>query len=105
MANITVFDPVTTASKTISITVESSIIQQDGDANVDYFIRFTTTAKNGAGTAIVPLSLRGKSDLVGGAYQHDGVTSTPYATMSDAIDDYVLRMVEGTDEDSAMSFT
>jgi NAD-dependent DNA ligase len=105
MATVTIFDPIARASKTITVTLESAVIEADEDASLDFFIKLTTRATKISGAAIETKVIRRLSDLVRGATQHDGVTGADYTSMTKAIEDYVLNMVEGDGGADAMKFT
>ena len=104
MANIRVYDPVTRNSKIISLIVKSEIIQQDGDGQLDYFLTLKTSAKKINGDSIREHSIRTMGDLLRGDTQQDGVTITDYLSITDAVQDHVLNMVEGTGGTDAMDF-
>ena len=104
MATVIVFDPISKNTQQISVTLESAIVDTDGDARVDYFIQLSTGARKISGSEITPRIIRRKTNLVRGSTQHDGITSTPYETMSKAIEDYILNMVEGNGGSDAMGF-
>ena len=111
MAIITVFDPTSKRSQQINITLQSAVVDTDGDARLDYFVHLSTSARKISGAEIPPKIIRRLIDLVrkdsngDPEYQHDGVTDTPYASMSKAIEDYILNMVEGDGGADAMSFS
>lgn len=104
MANVTIFDPITKKTKTAAVTLEAAVIQSDPDAVQDYFIKVATAAKKLDGTDITPKIIRELSDLVRGTTQHDGITATDYASMTEAIEDYILNMIEGDGGLDAMNF-
>lgn len=104
MANTIIYDPITKRSNTINVTLEAAVIQSDPDAVQDYFIKLSTTAKKISGNSISPKIIRELSDLVRGTTQHDGVTMTDYASMTEAIEDYILNMIEGNGGADAMKF-
>lgn len=108
MSTINVFDPITKNTQTINVLVESAVLEGDGDAAVDYFIKFTTNARKVSGAVINPLIMRRLTSLVRTEFnpprQHDGITTTPYATMTKGIEDYILHMIEGTGGADAMEF-
>ena len=103
--NITVFDPVTQNTRTISVDIMVSIIEDEMDGVTDEFIVITTNAKKKTGAAIPPHAINALSDLARGATQQDGFTATPYASMTAAVNDHILNMVDGTGGSDAMSFT
>lgn len=108
--NQTIFDPTTQNTRTILIDVEAAMMQWDEDGELDLYVKLTTTAKMVNGSAIPAETIRGLTDMViggvGGTYR-DRVTPGPYTSISDAITDYILFMVEGDvlDPTTAMSFT
>jgi hypothetical protein len=93
--NVPIFDKVTRNTKTISVDMRANIIEGDNDGKMDYFIILSTTAKMVNGNAIPVHTINKLTDLVRGSTQQDGITATPYPTMTDAIQDYILHMVEG----------
>ena len=95
MANVTVFDPVTVASKNIAVNMQESVIQQDEDGTMDYFLLLTTSAKKVNGNAIPNHTIRTLSDLAKGTTTHAGGPG-PYLTLTAAVQDHVLNMVEGS---------
>ena len=110
MANVTVFDPITRNTNTILVTLESAVIDTDNTSRVDHFIQLSTAAKKISGAAIESRIIRRLTDLVRldengkPEFQHNGFTSTPYETMSKAIEDYILNMIEGDGGTDAMAF-
>jgi hypothetical protein len=104
MANIIIYDPITKKSNTVSVTLEVAVVQNDPDAVQDYFIKINTSAKKISGNSIRSRIIRQLSNLVRGTTQHDGVTSTDYASMTVAIEDYILHMIEGNGGADAMKF-
>ena len=58
MASMIVFDPVTGHTKSITIEVQGTIIIQDLDADVDYYVQLSTSARKVSGAAIVPRIIR-----------------------------------------------
>ena len=108
--NQLIFDPTTQRTKTILIDIEAAMMQWDEDGDLDLYVKLTTSAKMLNGGNIKSETIRGLTDMVlggvGGTYR-DGVTPGPYTTITDAIADYILFMVEGSilDPNTAMSFT
>ena len=95
MPTITVFDPTYQRSKTITVEIVGSVVQEDETGELEFLVRFTTTAKTKAGNAIEKYHFQRLTDLVRVTTQHDGVTTTPYANLSAEIEDYLLEMIEG----------
>jgi len=97
MATLNIFDPITGKTKTIIAEMGGSIVIQDLDAIPDYFVRLSTSARTKAGNAIVPHTIKTLWDgsAAGGTTKHDG-SALPYANLSEAIEDHVWEMVEGT---------
>ena len=104
MASIRVFDPTTANTKSITVVVGTSIIIQDLDADPDYYIRLSTNAKKKDGGSIAPMIIRNLSDGSRGTTKHDG-SALPYVTMSEAIEDHILHMIEGDGGDDEMDFS
>ena len=56
MASVTVFDPVTGHSKTITVEVQGTLlITVPPDADMDYYIQLSTAARKVSGAAIIPV--------------------------------------------------
>jgi hypothetical protein len=105
MANISIFDPATGNTKTVSLFMKSQIIQQDEDGQLDHFMALTTSAKKISGAAIPEHSIRTLGDLAKGSTQQDGATATDYASITAAVQDHVLNMIEGNGGSDAMDFS
>tara|TARA_Y100000310_G_scaffold288769_1_gene314717 strand:+ start:370 stop:693 length:324 start_codon:yes stop_codon:yes gene_type:complete len=107
MASVTVFDKTAGTQKTITVTMETSIIVEDLDSEPDYYIKLSTSALQVGGSAIDVHLIRTLNNGAGttGYTQHDG-SALPYATMTAAIRDHIRRMVEGdlVDPNTAMAF-
>ena len=87
MANITIFDPVTQHSRTISSELQGTVIIQDLDALVDYYIQLTTSAKKVSGAAIVPVIIRNVTPVNLTTKIEEGVTAmVNYGGGVDAMD-------------------
>lgn len=98
MANITILDPVNGKTKTITLTMEVSIIAQDLDANIDFFVSLSTSAKDISGKTIATQVIRSLADGAGGTtFDRHGIALAggKYKNLTDAINDYVSMMVEG----------
>ncbi len=104
--SVTVFDPETQNSKTINVAVESSMIQGDEDAEYDFYIRMTTDATRGpTGEDEIPTEVfRSLSDLALGTRQFKVDTADPYDTITDALEDYILKIIEGVNPGEHMYF-
>jgi len=94
MASIVLFDQATGRTKTISATLEAAVLHAQENGDVDYFAKMTVTANDLNGDAVPTLTVTSDDDLVLGTTQWDG-TTTPYSNMTEAIDDYVLRIHQG----------
>jgi len=107
MATITVYDQVTGNTRTIGVDIGTAVLAAGPDGERDYYITLNTSARTVDGDNIPTLIITGQDDLVLGTTQYDQVTSTAYAHIEAAIDDYVLRMIKGIpgDSGSAMSFS
>jgi len=106
MASITVFDPDTGNTQSVTIELAGAVIVQDLDGQVDYYIKLSTGAKTKAGADIASTIIRDLEDGPAGTpFKHDG-TPTPYDDYSEAISDHIRRMVEGVpgQPTTAMSF-
>ena len=108
--NQIIFDPTTQNTRTITINVEAAMVHGDEDGELDFFIKLSTTAKKVNGSSYIPETIRGLGDMIMGGYggkKRDNITSGPYSSISDAIADYILFMVEGSvlDVTTRMSFT
>ena len=105
---VTIYDPTTRTSKTITAEMGASMIVQDLDTDMDFYIRLNTSATTVGGSAISTRVIRTLNDGAGagGVFQLDG-SALPYATFTAAIADHIRRMVEGdlVDADTAMSFS
>ena len=55
MANINVFDPVTGHTKNITVEMQGTVILQNLDSDVNYYVQLTTSAKKVSGAAITPI--------------------------------------------------
>ena len=107
--NQIVFDPKTQLTRNILIDMEVSLVQQDEDGEIDFYIKLSTSAKKLNGDTILPQTIRSLRDMVIGGVggtMRDRVTYGPYDNLTDAIEDYILFMVEGDilDPLTAMSF-
>jgi len=109
MITITALDPDTNLKKTISVNLEASMIVQDLDGDLDFFVTLSTSAKDVSGNAIPKYSIAALSEGAGGAgVDRKGVplAGGKYAGLTDAINDYVAMMVEGVNGEpgTAMAF-
>lgn len=98
MANITILDPSSGNTKTISATMEASIILQDLLGDIEFFITLSTTAKDVAGNGIPKYTIKSLQDGAGGTGldRHElPLASGKYANLTDAINDYIAMMVNG----------
>ena len=104
----TVFDPTTRTSKSITIEMGASVIVQDLDSDMDFYVRLNTSATTLDGDAISARIIRTLHNGAGagGTVQLDG-SALPYATLTAAIADHVRRMIEGdlVDPNTAMNFS
>lgn len=109
MANITIFDPTTTNSKTITVDMGGSVVVQDLSGELDYFVKLSTSAKMKNGGAISTMIVRTLNDGAGTGgtirYKHPA-TPLPYENLSVSLNDHIARMVEGNGVDplTAMNF-
>ena len=98
MANITIIDPTTGITKSISVIMEASMVIQDLLGEIEYFLTLSTSAKTAAGAAITKQTITALSDGAGGAGLDRNGDPLPdagkYSSLTDAIDDYVAMMVD-----------
>ena len=93
--SVVCFDKVSGKTKTIVVDAMQSVLVQDPlNGNLDTYLKLTVGAKDKAGATIQPFVITGDTDLVLGTSQYNGSTS-PYSGLGEALDDYVLRMVQG----------
>ena len=92
---ITILDPTSNVTRSIAGEVMASFVDNDVSANLDFYIQLTTGAKMVNGHAIPTRFIRSLSDLAEGTRQHAQNISTPYASLTAAIQDFVLAIVEG----------
>ena len=107
MASVTVFDPVTQNTKTITIDVDMNILQEDVDGAEDYIVRLSTSARNTNTAAIPACSFRARDEFPGGDSHRFGDPGnfTPYANLTEEIEDYVLYVIDGAGSGYPMSFS
>ena len=103
-ATITIYDPVSQNSRSISVEIDTAVIQGDENGAYDYYVRLSTSAKQANGTAVPTQYIRSLADLADTSTQHNGGGGA-YADLSLAIEDYILHMVEGDAAGEQMSFT
>jgi len=105
MASIVLFDQASGRSKTVAAMFEAAVLHAQENGDIDYFVRMSVTANDLAGTAVPIFTITSNDDLVLGATQWDGST-TPYADLTAAVNDYVLRIHKGdpSDPDTALDF-
>jgi hypothetical protein len=110
MASVTVFDPGTANSKTINVDMGGSIVIQDLNGDLDYYVRLSTSAKMKNGGAIAAMVIRTLNNGAGAGgnirYKHPA-TPLPYENLTVSIQDHIARMVEGdgVDPNTAMKFS
>lgn len=104
---IKVFDTATGNQKIIDCVCDRGVLAEQDNGAVDTYLKLTVSARTVAGNVITPFVISGQGDLVLGTTQYDGVTTDDYASLGDAVDDYVLRIVKGVpgDPDTALDFT
>jgi len=110
MATITVIDPESGNTKSIAVAMEASMIVQDLLGDVEYFVTLSTSARTQAGGTIARRQIIALSDGAGGTGldRHGApLSGGKYGSLTEAIDDYVALMVEGTDgqPDTEMAFS
>lgn len=110
MANINIFSPDSGVTKTISVTIEASMIVQDLLGDIEFFISISTVAKDVMGKPIAKRQIRTLSDGAGGegVDRHgNALDAGQYVSLTAAIDDYVAVMVDGVENEpwTEMAFT
>ena len=105
-ASIKLFDPVTGKQKTVAVTFERGILNDPTNGSEDSFIKLSISARTIAGDTINPFVISSQGDLVLGNTQYDEITTDDYADITAAVDDYMLRIMQGVpgDPDSALDF-
>jgi hypothetical protein len=94
--NQIIFDPQTQNTRNILLDVDIALIQQDRDGELDFFIKLSTSARNHYGDRITPEIIRSLKDMVLGGVggkKWNG-DSGPYDTLTEAVEDHILFMVE-----------
>jgi len=112
MASVTIFDPATANSKTINVEMGGSVVIQDLNGELDYYVRLSTGAKMKNGGSIAAMVVRTLDTPYGAGssgttrYKHPG-DPLPYENLTVSIQDHIARMVDGdgSDPDTAMDFT
>ena len=109
MATQTIFDPTTQNTRSITILMQSGLVEQDEDAELDFFLRMTSGATRKDGNPVPVQTIRTLWDMVIGGVGGTklGGGAGPYSDLTEAVEDYILYMVEGdgVDPDTAMDFT
>lgn len=99
--SITVFDITSGKTKVITLDIAQTVLNQDmgpgglGTGWIDTYLKLTVTANMVNGSPVSAQVITGDSDLVLGTTQYDGITTSPYDGLGEAVNDYVLRMVHG----------
>jgi len=106
MASIILFDQATGRTKTVTASLEAAVLHAEENGSLDYFVRMSVPGNDLAGDSMPILTITSDDDLVLGSTQWDGST-TPYADLTSAVNDYVLRIHRGDpgDPDTALDFT
>jgi hypothetical protein len=103
--SLAVFDVATRRQKSITVDVGGAAIIQDLDADLDFFLTVTTTAKQVGGSNIPAHTIRSlTSGMPQSGLNHSGGAAS-YATMSAAITDHAWDVVDGSAGINPMSFT
>ena len=98
--------PDTGLTRVINVTCEASAVIQELGGDVEYFLSFSTTAKDVSGNAIPKYIIKSLGDgagLASGVHgagtdrKGNALPSGKYASLTAQIDDYVALMVEGKD--------
>lgn len=103
-----IYDPTTQLSNYINVNLEVSLIQEDEDADFDFYIRLSTDAKRGpTGGEDIPAGVSRSlavPELALVTRQFKVDTSDPYASLTDSIEDFIDMMVEGVNPGEHMYF-
>ncbi len=94
-SQIKVFDPNTGNQKIITAILDQGVLNDPNDGALDTYVKLSIAGRTIAGVTINPYVISAQDDLVLGSTQYDGVTSTDYDSLKSAVDDYVLRIVQG----------
>lgn len=105
MANITILDPDSGKTNTISVTIGASPIIQDLNGSMEYYVVLATSAKDVSGNQISSQFIKGLYSGAGGVTptikdatkdrKNSALAAGKYADLTTTIDDYVAMMVEG----------
>ena len=98
-SNIKLFDPTTGKQKTVSVTFERGVLNDPSNGTEDSYIKLSISGRTVAGDVINPFVISGESDLVLGTTQYDQVTTSNYPNLGAAVDDYMLRLMQGVPGD------
>jgi hypothetical protein len=102
MASIVIFDPASRNSRSIVVNIESSMIIQDLLGEVEYFLTFSTSARDVNNTLIPKRTVTALSEGAGGTgLDRNGtaLSTGKYANLTDCIRDYVAMMVHGVKDE------
>ena len=102
--SVTIFNEATLNTRTITVDMKVSVLDDEMDGATDYFLILTTNAKKISGAAIPNHTINALTDLARGTTQQDGHTTDPYTSMTAAIRDHLWNMIDGTGGSDAMSF-
>lgn len=105
MASIVLFDQASGRTKTVSATLEGAVLHAQSNGDLDYYVRMSVSGNDLAGDPMPIFTITSDDDLVLGTTQWDGST-TPYADLTAAVNDYVLRIHKGdpADPNTALDF-
>ncbi len=105
MANITILDPDSGKTRTISVVIGASPIIQNLSGKIDYYVILSTAAKDVSGNVISTQIIKGLYNGAGGITptimnatrdrNNVDLVGNMYENLTTAIDDYVAMMVEG----------
>jgi len=100
MATIICMDPSTGLTrKTITLSMEASMVIQDLLGEIEFFVTLSTSAKDVLGNEIAKETVTSLGNGAGGAGLDRVGSALPnagkYASLTTAINDYVSMMVEG----------
>ena len=104
--NTTVYNQLTRNSRQISGEVEVAYIQTESTPAQDFYIKLQVAAVNKAGQQIGPFFLTALTDLPdnGGTKQHPNGSSSPFASLTAQVENYMRHAMEGDGGNTGMDF-
>ena len=104
--NHQIYDQTHQSTKTVTVALSSALIQQDDDADLDYYIKITpNNVFDLDGNRIIPKVIRDLHNTPKGISGVEGKHNTAsgdsaqlesyYSTLSYAVEDFILYLIEG----------